>query len=1670
MKSTRFLPSLLALMACAAGLRPVSAQVLPTRILPLGDSITYGSPVAGGYRARLYQLLTTAGYNVDFVGTQTANGVAGLPDSDHEGHGGWRIDQLDTNILTWFNSFASPDVILLHIGTNDFGQNNDITNAVHRLDALVTKMALAKPDAHIIVSNLMQRGEPHDTRIQNLFNPYVEAKVDAQVALGRHVTFLDMRSAVPLADMPDNLHPNQTGYNKMADAWLPAIQAVVTPQTDTTPPSLTGAVGNLARTQVAVSFSKPVADGATNTVNYAIDGGVSVLGATIDAPKRVVTLTTSTQTMGATYTITVNNITDRTDPTPIAIMPDSTITFVGARPRGYENNVPASAGYTLVHSIDLPTAANYSAGPVPYALDRSATIGPFSRIAYYLELQKADGILQYAWASMDAFTADPGRIGIPALFTQAIFQQPVTNLHVFSNVAGVNTGTNLTGNLEFWPTNYQAANGAGVSGASASAYDFGDNRTAGNYGSFQIHNTGDSQTVIAFNRWGGGGGNADLGIGNRPGSNDTDWTFAQNAADYTIKTLQVLVYTGDDAAPPSALSAQASYGRTQVVVRFSEPLAAASVLASGFSLDQGVSVQGVSLSADQRVVTLLTTIQPEGTPLTLTLNGVRDASPCANRIADGTTLPVSTSALPPEIAANVGAAANGYALVCSADLPVRGNFNSSAAYSFDDRGAPGTFDRVAYYLELQKPGGPVQYVWTSMDAFTPTRARVGYPTLASGAVFQQNVSNLDVVSNVAGISNGVSMADGNIEFWPTDYSVANALSVPNGSATTYDVGDTRSTTGSHGSMQVHNHATGATQTLFGINNWGADGNVLGLGIGNNPTPVSNGVDWTHSANAASYTRRRLHVLVRPSAPPANVPSEVLANVPDATNYVHVATLNIPASGHNASATYTNDIRGTLGPFSRVGYYFQLGKGATTNWVWTSMDAFTANPQHIGLPTAASGGNFQRKVSNLDVLSNVPGVVNGTGLAGGNIEFWPGNYTGANGLAIPGASASAFDFGDTMTAGSHGCMQVHNHLAGQTLFAFNNWGAGSPATNSFALGIGNQPTSHPDWTFAANGASYSNRVLHIFVQLGYGDSNPPVLTGASASATLDRLTVSFSRALADSAADPALYTIPGLTVTGASLSASLRDVILTTSPQTPGTVYTVTVAGVQDRNAYGLPVTPGSSTTFTAYQESAVLGQVPESVDYRLLFRLPIPNAATYNTAPVPYTIDEGKYPQYETYDRIAYLLELQTASTSQWVYASMDAFTPMVSRMGVPTTASGAVFQQLVSNLNVYSSPGSGITNGTGLATGNIEFWPTNYSAPNANSVPGTTSTTLYDWGDTRTTTGTYGSMQVHNHGSLQTLFAYNNWGGSGGNSALGVGNDPAPVTNGLDWTFHQNAATYTVKNLFVLGRPAPASSAGAPVLVTSPIPRTVNAGEAACFAVNASGASPLRYQWRRNGTPLVGQTDPWLDVNPASVGDAGDYDVIVTAVGGGAVTSPIATLTVIETNHAPTFPGYAVTTGQNTSKAISMAALENKGEDVDGDPLQLTGSDTASQQGGSITADASNLVFAPANGFSGADSFAITLADGRGGLVTGVVAVTVTTLDTTPAQDSAIEVRAGGQTSVLFLGTPGQSYEIQRATTLSPADWTTIATLTAGDDGILVFTDPSPASPRSYYRSKTSP
>ncbi len=65
-------------------------------IMPMGDSITEGFNVSGGYRKPLYNLLTAEDYNFDFVGSKLQlNPSDSSPDPNHWGQAGWQI--ADTN-------------------------------------------------------------------------------------------------------------------------------------------------------------------------------------------------------------------------------------------------------------------------------------------------------------------------------------------------------------------------------------------------------------------------------------------------------------------------------------------------------------------------------------------------------------------------------------------------------------------------------------------------------------------------------------------------------------------------------------------------------------------------------------------------------------------------------------------------------------------------------------------------------------------------------------------------------------------------------------------------------------------------------------------------------------------------------------------------------------------------------------------------------------------------------------------------------------------------------------------------------------------------------------------------------------------------------------------------------------------------------------------------------------------------------------------------------------------------------------------------------------------------------------------------------------------------------------------------------------------------------------
>ena len=204
---------------------PCPTNGSPCKILPLGDSITRGvkSSDEGGYRSQLFKLIVAANQKVTFTGS-LSNGpaqVSGQPfPRMHEGHSGWTISQLSPLVPSPALD-GKPNIVLLHIGTNDIG-SRDPAGMATRLDALLEKIAQNGPDALVVVAQITQARTDND--IRDAYNAKIPGIVQAHAAKGQHMISVDVNK-IPLTSLSsDGVHPNDQGYVYMAGIWYAAIK------------------------------------------------------------------------------------------------------------------------------------------------------------------------------------------------------------------------------------------------------------------------------------------------------------------------------------------------------------------------------------------------------------------------------------------------------------------------------------------------------------------------------------------------------------------------------------------------------------------------------------------------------------------------------------------------------------------------------------------------------------------------------------------------------------------------------------------------------------------------------------------------------------------------------------------------------------------------------------------------------------------------------------------------------------------------------------------------------------------------------------------------------------------------------------------------------------------------------------------------------------------------------------------------------------------------------------------------------------------------------------------------------------------------------------------------------------------------------------------------------
>ena len=199
-----------------------------TRIMPLGDSITSAEAGHASYRYWLWKDLEAAGFHVDFVGTQ--RGVeGGAPrflefDQDHEGHWGWRAEEVLAEVHDWA-VVTRPDIVLLHLGHNDLYARQGVDGTIDELAAIIGELRRYDSSIAVLMAMIIPGSSPELEPIESL-NAAVRSLAGSLTTAQSRVVVVDQWTGFdPTLDTYDGVHPNETGEKKISRRWLAALIA-----------------------------------------------------------------------------------------------------------------------------------------------------------------------------------------------------------------------------------------------------------------------------------------------------------------------------------------------------------------------------------------------------------------------------------------------------------------------------------------------------------------------------------------------------------------------------------------------------------------------------------------------------------------------------------------------------------------------------------------------------------------------------------------------------------------------------------------------------------------------------------------------------------------------------------------------------------------------------------------------------------------------------------------------------------------------------------------------------------------------------------------------------------------------------------------------------------------------------------------------------------------------------------------------------------------------------------------------------------------------------------------------------------------------------------------------------------------------------------------------------
>jgi hypothetical protein len=264
--------------------------------------------------------------------------------------------------------------------------------------------------------------------------------------------------------------------------------------------------------------------------------------------------------------------------------------------------------------------------------------------------------------------------------------------------------------------------------------------------------------------------------------------------------------------------------------------------------------------------------------------------------------------------------------------------------------------------------------------------------------------------------------------------------------------------------------------------------------------------------------------------------------------------------------------------------------------------------------------------------------------------------------------------------------------------------------------------------------------------------------------------------------------------------------------------------------------------------------------------------------------------------------------------------------------------------------------------------------------------------------------------------------------------------TSGLE-SDPSNQVTYTVLNQ-----------------VPSAVAQSVSMDEDTSVAITLSGSDPegrsLSYSVvTQPSEGTLSGTAPDLTYSPGA--NYNGTDSFTFKVNDGLDDSEPATVSVDVTpvSDPPVALNDSVERVEGESVKMQAGKLIANDYDVDGDTLSLASVSSPTVNGATVVVDGGWVIYMPPSGFAEADQFTYQVVDGTGESAVGTVNISVRSAET---ENKIIEAKLTESNTLLVqaVGIPGRTYAIQASESLTDAQWETLATRTAGPNGVYEYED----------------